>query len=117
MSIQAMSRVMDLHLPSKQKFVLLCIANNADDFGAAFPSIASLSQDTCIPERTVQRLVGWLLENHYVVSYWDYHPNDKLRRKKIRFFRLNLSAKPTTIRPNYANCPTALRQEVIQRFN
>ena len=112
-----MSRVMELQLPSKQKFVLLCIANNADDFGASFPSVASLSRDSCIPERTIQRLIGWLTDENYIVPYWDYHPNDRLRRKKIRFLRLNLSGKPITIKPDYSNCPTALRQEVIQRFN
>lgn len=112
-----MSKVMDLQLPSKQKFVLLCIANNSDDFGAAFPSVASLSRDSCIPERTIQRLIGWLIDQNYVLPYWDYHPKDRLRRKKIRYFRLNFSGKPATIRPDYSNCPTALRQEVIQRFN
>lgn len=112
-----MSKVMDLQLPSKQKFVLLCIANNADDYETAFPSITSLSRDTCIPERTIQRLVAWLVDNKYIECYWDYAKNDHLRRRQIRFFRLILDGKTRTIRPDYSNCPTPLRREVIKRFN
>lgn len=116
MSIQAITEVFQLRLPPRCKFVLLCIADACDQFFVSFPSIRYLSEMTCIPERTLQRIVSWLIDKKYIIVYWDFLKADKLRQKKIRHFRLNISGKPMVIRPDYSNCPVAIRSEVIRRF-
>ena len=50
----------------KQRYVLVAIADNANDEGYAYPSIALIAKKTLIPIRTVQRVIanleklGWL---------------------------------------------------------
>lgn len=67
MSVNVMSWVWDSG-PKRQadRFVLLAIADNANDQGEAWPSIALLCRKTCMSERGVQTIIrrlqaeGWL---------------------------------------------------------
>ena len=67
MSIKIMSRVWEAG-PQKQsdRFVLLALADHANDEGIAWPGIASLCRKTCMSERGVQVVLrrleaaGWL---------------------------------------------------------
>jgi hypothetical protein len=67
MSIKIMSMVWD-HGPEKQaeRFVLLAIADFANDDGECWPSIAGICRKTCMSERGVQVIIrrleaqGWL---------------------------------------------------------
>lgn len=43
-----------------QKAVLISLADNANDEGVCWPSIARISQRTCLSERTVQTAIKWL---------------------------------------------------------
>ncbi len=43
-----------------QKSVLISLADNANDEGVCWPSIARISQRTCLAERTVQTAIKWL---------------------------------------------------------
>lgn len=43
-----------------QKDVLISLADNANDEGVCWPSVARISQRTCLAERTVQNAIKWL---------------------------------------------------------
>lgn len=43
-----------------QKAVLISLADNANDEGVCWPSIARISERTCLAERTVQTAIKWL---------------------------------------------------------
>lgn len=43
-----------------QKAVLISLADNANDEGVCWPSIARISERTCLAERTVQAAIKWL---------------------------------------------------------
>jgi hypothetical protein len=43
-----------------QKAVLISLADNANDEGVCWPSVARISQRTCLAERTVQTAIKWL---------------------------------------------------------
>lgn len=55
MSVRVMSAVFDLALPAVLKFVLLVLADHADDGGwNAYPSVKTITRKTSLAERTVQ---------------------------------------------------------------
>ncbi|WWG64477.1 helix-turn-helix domain-containing protein [Pseudomonas poae] len=43
-----------------QKAVLISLADNANDEGVCWPSVARISERTCLSERTVQAAIKWL---------------------------------------------------------
>ena len=43
-----------------QKAVLISLADNANDEGYCWPSVARISERTCLAERTVQAAIKWL---------------------------------------------------------
>src|SRR5690606_15345361 len=45
-----------------QKAVLISLADNANDEGVCWPSVATISRRTCLSERSVQRAVMWLID-------------------------------------------------------
>lgn len=54
MSIEAMSWVLKLDVSrSSEKFILVCLANYADERGVCFPSIATLARDTSQDRKTI----------------------------------------------------------------
>lgn len=55
-----MTAVWPLVLPRTEKFVLLALADNANDEGVCWPSIATLCKKTCTSEREVQRAIAAL---------------------------------------------------------
>ncbi|MGE8398461.1 MAG: helix-turn-helix domain-containing protein, partial [Burkholderiales bacterium] len=65
MSVQAMTWALDQQVATESisRHVLLCLANYADKDGRnAFPSAATLAQDTGLAVRTVRARLGQLLE-------------------------------------------------------
>jgi hypothetical protein len=94
-----MSQCWPLQMPPTPKAVLISLADNANDDGVCWPSIATISQRTCFSERAVQAAIRWLeshgavkanRENgrhtHYLVAPSDYreppqelHPNPRSR--------------------------------------
>lgn len=106
---------MDLALPTKAKFLLVVLADTADMYGVCYPSMATLSRKTCMPERTLQRQMQWLIEKGLVQTFWSF--TDKIRHKKIQHFRLNLASALKAPQPDFSNCTKELRLEVIARFN
>jgi hypothetical protein len=54
MSIEAMSWVLKLDISrSSEKFIMVCMANYADERGVCFPSIATLARDTSQDRKTI----------------------------------------------------------------
>ncbi|WP_368640460.1 helix-turn-helix domain-containing protein [Castellaniella ginsengisoli] len=44
-----------------QKSVLISLADNANDHGVCWPSVAGIAQRTCLSERAVQNAIKWLI--------------------------------------------------------
>lgn len=64
MSIKLMSRVWESDLPAEQKYILLKLADYADDDGArVYPSVATVARLTGVSERTVQRQLSAMRES------------------------------------------------------
>ena len=64
MSIKLMTAVWALDLPSSEKFVLLSLADNANDDGVCWPSITNVASKTSLSRKTVQRAIRTLTEIH-----------------------------------------------------
>ncbi len=119
MSIHAIAAVFQLDLPPIQKWILTCLADNADNFGGnIFPTITTLSQKSSIPERTLQRHLKELVESGVleVVRLAQRPTRDK--RGRGTEYRLSFMTNPmaSAPRPNYQSCPPKLRLEVIDAY-
>lgn len=66
MSIKLMSQVWEAKLSFTDKFVLLALADNANDEGACWPSIETLCKKTCLSERTVHYAIKRLETGGYL---------------------------------------------------
>ena len=62
MSIRLMNAVWSMDLDSGCKFVLLSLADQANDEGEAFPSISTIAKRTSKTERSVYRIINGLTE-------------------------------------------------------
>ena len=60
MSIQLMTSVWKMHMPSGQKLVLLALCDNANDQGECYPSVSMLSKKCSMSERSVFNHIDWL---------------------------------------------------------
>ena len=60
MSIRLMNAVWSMELDSGSKFVLLSLADQANDEGEAFPSISTIAKRTSKTERSVYQIIGKL---------------------------------------------------------
>jgi hypothetical protein len=60
MSTIVMAACWPLQMPSSPKAVLISLADQANDHGYCWPSIATISVRTCLSERTVQTAIRWL---------------------------------------------------------
>ena len=112
--IEYVVEAMELAIPTKPKFLLVCLADNADMYGICYPSMATLSRRTSMPERTLQRQMKWLVDNHVIETFWSF--TDKIRHKQIQHYRLNLKNVRRATQPDFSNCSKELRLEVITRF-
>lgn len=65
-SIAAMNWAWQLKLKPTLKFVLMALADAADDDGYCWPSVPTLARKTCMDERSVQRLLKKLKDNGLV---------------------------------------------------
>jgi hypothetical protein len=62
MSIKIMTLAWQIQLPARDKLVLLALADNANDEGECFPSIATISKRACTDERRLYRILHSLEE-------------------------------------------------------
>ena len=66
MSIQLMSAVYPIHMPSNHKFVLLMLCDHANPAGVCWPSLERLASHTSLCKRSVQNSIKYLVENNYI---------------------------------------------------
>jgi len=77
MSFQAMAWAIKQKAPTKPKFVLLVLANYADDRGVAWPSLATLTKDTGIKRSTLIECTKKLVELGLIAKAAKYKSNIK----------------------------------------
>jgi len=63
MSTRIMAAIWPLQMPQVAKSVYISLADNANDHGTCWPSIATICERVCASERAVQNAVLWL-EKH-----------------------------------------------------
>lgn len=68
MSYDVMKACRPLQMPSSPKAVLMALADYADEVGAAWPSIPTLCEYTCLSERTVHAAIKWLEQAKVVTA-------------------------------------------------
>src|SRR6476661_1340197 len=66
MSLKVMHWAWSLALPPTPKIVLLALADEANDDGYTFPSVAYLARKCSLGDRTVQRVLRKLTSDRYV---------------------------------------------------
>ena len=86
MSFQAMTWAVKAKLPPREKFLLIMMANYADDTGKCWPAVSTLSADTGYCRRTIMDSIKTLSQ----VGAIKVH-NRTFQGKKIsNIYRLNL---------------------------
>ena len=68
MSTTVMSACWPLQMPPTQKAVIVSMADNANDSGECYPSMAYMAMRTCFSERAVQRAIQWLEDHHALTA-------------------------------------------------
>ncbi len=66
MSTIIMAHCWKLRLPSVAKFVLVSLADQANDQGVCWPSVQTLSERTSYSIRAVQTALGWLRDQGFI---------------------------------------------------
>ncbi len=90
MSTILMTACWPLEMSAAQKSVLISLADNANDDGVCWPSIARICERTCLKERAVRNAIRWLesvgllvakeragRSTYYVVTPASYAPGIK----------------------------------------
>ena len=70
MSIKIMTAVWAVDLPHSEKIVLLALADNANDEGACYPSVATLMQKCGMSDRSIQRSIVRLHELGHLTCHY-----------------------------------------------
>ena len=87
MSVKLMGRVFDLALITNRKFVLLVLANYADDDGRnVFPTVNTILEKTGLGERTVGRCLSEFRKNCVIIKY----DSRKGKRGLIPVYRIQI---------------------------
>lgn len=112
MSIKAVGEVFALDLKPMLKWLLVCIADNANPFGKdCYPSVATLATKTGLSERSVQRGIADLEKLKLIKRV------DMKRPPWVGFELLFLGEElPLAPKVNTFDCPKELRLEVIEIF-
>lgn len=117
MSIRAISYVFDLHLPPLEKWLLVCLADNANESGGSiYPSIDTLVQKCGLSRATVLRLKRKLEVRGLLLLV---APATASRPVEYRIPVVPRELRPKVVvrkDPDRKGCPAWLRQQVIQAF-
>lgn len=88
MSIEAMNWALKQPFEkSSYKFVMLILANHADQDGVCWPSVASIIESTCLEKKAVQRALKYLRDEGWLVDTGER----KGLTKQVIKYRLDLS--------------------------
>src|SRR5271170_930394 len=66
MSLKLMAQVWPLQMRQSDKFVLMALADNANDEGFCWPSVATLCMKTCLSRRGLQLAINRLIHSLYL---------------------------------------------------
>lgn len=66
MSFQAMAKAVEIKLPTHEKFVLIMLANYADESGKCWPSVETLCSDTGMSRAAVHKALAKLVKRGLV---------------------------------------------------
>lgn len=102
-----MSACWPLQMPPTQKAVLISLADNANDHGECWPSIATIAERTCFSERAVQNAIKWLEEIGIVAA----------DRSNGRHTRYVLAPEKYTANPRSSCTPTDARRAPPQQLH
>jgi len=84
MSIQLINEVWKLDLPSTDKFVLISLADQANDYGVCWPSISKIAKRCGITDRAAQIVIGRLASRGLI--------SRALRQGATTFYKITLGA-------------------------
>ena len=89
MSIRAIAWVFQQNLAPLHKFVLVALADNANDTGLAFPSTETLARKTSMSRSSVKRALDRLVEQRWIEDTGKRTGNTK----QIKVYRLTAAAE------------------------
>jgi hypothetical protein len=76
-SLKIMSRVWEVSLPHADKLLLLALADNANDEGHCWPSVAALGRKCGMEDRSIRRVIKRLIgAGHVTVRQQSHTSND-----------------------------------------
>lgn len=96
MSIRAMNWAWSLKLRPSVKFVLMALADAADDDGYCWPSIPTLARKTCLDDRSVQRILNRLKAEDLVQMQQRFRSDGSPTSNR---YRLSLNASGDNLPP------------------
>jgi hypothetical protein len=91
MSIKAINWAFSMHMKPELKFVLVTLADTANDNGECWPGIAHISNKVEMSERTVIRKIADLVRLGYIEKDKRKGPDG---RRKSNLYRLKIEASP-----------------------
>ena len=126
MSTHVMAACWPLRMPPTPKSVLMSLADNANDQGVCWPSIATICTRTCYTERTVQGAIRWLAEKglieveirpghstiyHVAVAAARLIPRSSCEGQQMRSTPADAALTPAANAPNPRSSRTQNRKE------
>lgn len=92
-----------LRLKPTIKFVLMALADAADDHGFCWPSIPTLANKTCMDQRSVQRILKVLKESNFIEVQARYRNDGSPTSNKYRLALISTGDKlsPPTRQANH----------------
>jgi biotin operon repressor len=105
-----MSACWPLQMPPTPKSVLISLADNANDNGVCWPSLTKIAERTCFGRTAVIEAIRWLEEHglvvadrsngrhtSYVVTPYDFHPDEPIRETDRSASRTSSPAAPVRL--------------------
>lgn len=86
MSVRFVNLAFDAELAPTPRFVLVALAEHADDAGQCYPSVARLARRTGLSKRSVQNSIKRLR----VAGYLDVNPN--AGKRGTNFYQLHVTS-------------------------
>ncbi len=83
MSVKTMAAVWELDLPQNEKFILLALADHADDHGFCYPSVGRLAWKSGYSIRQTQEILKHLRDRG-VIEVWGVQPGGRGRTTRYR---------------------------------
>jgi hypothetical protein len=89
MSTRVIAYCWPIKIPATAKAVLISLADQANDDGECWPSVDTISERTCLDDRTIQRAIVWLEQGGYV--------SRKMRSGRSTRYVVNLRQSDTPV--------------------